>query len=256
MSEIVVANVPEIIAITFDDTTGDSIVSGRELHEKLAINSNYSTWIKRMIDYGFYENVDFIEVWSDSKNGNAVDFEKSAQYMSSKGYQINHLMKLDMAKEIAMIQRSPEGKAIRQYLIEIEKAWNTPEKIMERALIIANNNIKKLTLEVGELKPKAEVYDNFVDKEHTLGFRELRKELESALGISIKETELKVILRELKLIGKTLKATAYAIRNEYAVTKDIELPCGSKTQDRFTMKARNLVFDYIRKAEEDKEWLA
>ena len=169
--------------------------------------------------------------------------------IANGGYQTqtDHIMKLDMAKEIAMIQRSPEGKAIRQYLIEIEKAWNTPEKIMERALIIANNNIRKLTLEVGELKPKADVYDNFIDKEHTLGFRELRKELESTLEVSIKETELKEILRELNLIGKTLKATAYAIRNEYAVTKDIETNFGSKTQDRFTMKARDLVFDFLKK---------
>lgn len=236
MSEIAVANTSEVIAITFDDTTGDSIISGRELHEKLKIKTPYKKWMDRMIEYGFVENTDFVTVGQKCPIANG-------------GYQTqtDHIMKLDMAKEIAMIQRSPEGKAIRQYLIEIEKAWNTPEKIMERALIIANNNIRKLTLEVGELKPKADVYDNFIDKEHTLGFRELRKELESTLEVSIKETELKEILRELNLIGKTLKATAYAIRNEYAVTKDIETNFGSKTQDRFTMKARDLVFDFLKK---------
>lgn len=236
MSEIAVANTSEVIAITFDDTTGDSIISGRELHEKLKIKTPYKKWMDRMIEYGFIENTDFVTVGQKCPIANG-------------GYQTqtDHIMKLDMAKEIAMIQRSPEGKAIRQYLIEIEKAWNTPEKIMERALIIANNNIRKLTLEVGELKPKADVYDNFIDKEHTLGFRELRKELESTLEVSIKETELKEILRELNLIGKTLKATAYAIRNEYAVTKDIETNFGSKTQDRFTMKARDLVFDFLKK---------
>ena len=95
-------------------------------------------------------------------------------------------------------------------------------------------------------KPKVKSYDNFIDKEHTLGFREMRKELESASGKRIKEPELKEILRELKIINKSnIKATAYAIRKGYAVTKDVEMNMGTKTQDRFTMSARELVLEYF-----------
>lgn len=97
-----------------------------------------------------------------------------------------------------------------------------------------------------ETKPKAEVYDNFIDKSHTLGFRELRKEIESASGLRVKENKLKEILRELKIINPSnIKATANAIRKGLAVTKDIDLDIGTKTQDRFTMSARDLVLEYV-----------
>ena len=179
----------ELIGVNVNEETGDSIVSGRELHEKLKIKTPYKKWMDRMIEYGFVENTDFVTVGQKCPIANG-------------GYQTqtDHIMKLDMAKEIAMIQRTPEGKAIRQYLIEIEKVWNSPEKIMERALIIANNNIRNLTVKVEELTPKAEVYDTFIEKEHTLGFRELKKEIISATDLNIKEEKFKEVLRALNLI--------------------------------------------------------
>ena len=225
----------ELIGVNVNEETGDSIVSGRELHEKLKIKTPYKKWMDRMIEYGFVENTDFVTVGQKCPIANG-------------GYQTqtDHIMKLDMAKEIAMIQRTPEGKAIRQYLIEIEKVWNSPEKIMERALIIANNNIKNLTVKVEELTPKAEVYDTFIEKEHTLGFRELKKEIISATDLNIKEEKFKEVLRALNLItSKKAKATSYAVRNGYAVTKDVDTNTGTRTQDRFTMSARDLVLDYI-----------
>lgn len=225
----------ELIGVNVNEETGDSIVSGRELHEKLKIKTPYKKWMDRMIEYGFVENTDFVTVGQKCPIANG-------------GYQTqtDHIMKLDMAKEIAMIQRTPEGKAIRQYLIEIEKVWNSPEKIMERALIIANNNIRNLTVKVEELTPKAEVYDTFIEKEHTLGFRELKKEIISATDLNIKEEKFKEALRALNLItSKKVKATSYAVRNGYAVTKDVDTNTGTRTQDRFTMSARDLVLDYI-----------
>ena len=100
---------------------------------------------------------------------------------------------------------------------------------------------------IEEQTPKVEVYDNFVDKEHTLGFRELRKELESTLDITINENRFKDVMREYNLIGKRVKATAFAIRNGFAVTKDIDLANGgTTTQDRFTMKTRDLLLGKYR----------
>ena len=233
----------ELIGVNVNEETGDSIVSGRELHEKLKIKTRYNDWFKRMVEYGFVENTDFIATTQKrvTAQGNETEY-------------VNHIMKLDMAKEIAMIQRTPEGKAIRQYLIEIEKVWNSPEKIMERALIIANNNIKNLTVKVEELTPKAEVYDTFIEKEHTLGFRELKKEIISATDLNIKEEKFKEVLRALNLItSKKVKATSYAVRNGYAVTKDVDTNTGTRTQDRFTMSARDLVLDYINENDIDLE---
>ena len=100
---------------------------------------------------------------------------------------------------------------------------------------------------IEEQTPKVEVYDNFIDKEHTLGFRELRKELESTLDITINENRFKDVMREYNLIGKRVKATAFAIRNGFAVTKDIDLANGgTTTQDRFTMKTRDLLLGRYR----------
>lgn len=233
----------ELIGVNVNEETGDSIVSGRELHEKLKIKTRYNDWFKRMVEYGFVENTDFIATTQKrvTAQGNETEY-------------VDHIMKLDMAKEIAMIQRTPEGKAIRQYLIEIEKVWNSPEKIMERALIIANNNIKNLTVKIEELTPKAEVYDTFIEKEHTLGFRELKKEIISATDLNIKEEKFKEVLRALNLItSKKVKATSYAVRNGYAVTKDVDTNTGTRTQDRFTMSARDLVLDYINENDIDLE---
>lgn len=235
----------ELIGVNVNEETGDSIVSGRELHEKLKIKTPYKKWMDRMIDYGFAENVDFCVMDKNVQDETAFGGARKIT---------DHIMKLDMAKEIAMIQRTPEGKAIRQYLIEIEKVWNSPEKIMERALIIANNNIRNLTVKVEELTPKAEVYDTFIEKEHTLGFRELKKEIISATDLNIKEEKFKEVLRELNLItSKKVKATSYAVRNGYAVTKDVDTNTGTRTQDRFTMSARDLVLDYINENDIDLE---
>lgn len=110
---------------TKTNESGEIIVSGRELHQFLGVNSNYTTWMDRMIGYGFVENQDYIAFWSDSKNGNAVQQLGSPQQMTANGYRTDHAIKIDMAKEISMIQRNEKGKQARQYFIEIEKRYKT-----------------------------------------------------------------------------------------------------------------------------------
>lgn len=88
-------------------------MSARALHTGLGIRSNFTTWIDRMCEYGFEEFKDFWTKMSESTGG-----RPSTEYDLS----------IDMAKQICMIQRSPEGKRIRQYFIDLEKAWNTPEQ--------------------------------------------------------------------------------------------------------------------------------
>ena len=85
-------------------------------------------------------------------------WEKPLKQADDHHYDIS----VDMAKQICMIQRTPEGKQVRQYLIDLEKAWNTPEQVMARALKIANRTIDSLKAENvmlvernKEMKPKA-----------------------------------------------------------------------------------------------------
>lgn len=116
----------EVLKVDFDTQT----VSARDLHEQLHINTRFNDWFPRMVEYGFSEGTDFYSKMSKTENGGRP----------STDYEIS----VDMAKQICMIQRSPEGKRCRQYLIDLEKAWNTPEQVMARALKIADRQIKEL----------------------------------------------------------------------------------------------------------------
>lgn len=123
----------------YGSESGDITVSGRELHEFLEIKTEYAKWISRMIEYGFTENQDFRVIVKNDEN------PKGGRPST------DHEIKLDMAKEIAMIQRNEKGKQARRYFIQIEKAWNSPEMVMKRALEFANKKVKKLTLENSSL---------------------------------------------------------------------------------------------------------
>lgn len=85
--------------------TGDKVVIGRELHDLLKIETPYIKWFPRMCEYGFSEERDFQTFLSESTGGRPAE---------------NHILKLEMAKHISMIQRTPEGKAIRDQLIALE----------------------------------------------------------------------------------------------------------------------------------------
>ena len=128
--------------------TGEQLISGRNLYDFLEIETPYTIWFKRMLEYGFLENQDFITKMLKSTGGRPSE---------------DHILKLDMAKELAMLSRNEKGKQARKYFIEIEKAWNSPEKIMARALQIANktietykNDIILLENKIEEDKPKVE----------------------------------------------------------------------------------------------------
>ena len=126
-------------------TNGDKLtLSARELHKELNVTDRFTRWFERMGEYGFEENIDFTSVKSSTLVNNGATREL-------QDYRIT----LDMAKEIAMLQRNEKGKEIRKKLIELEKAWNSPEKVMARALDIAHKTIANLQIENEEMKPKA-----------------------------------------------------------------------------------------------------
>lgn len=189
IAEVKVANDVELVSLGEElnirtDENGETIISGRELHEGLKISTQYTKWFERMTEYGFVENVDFIAI-----------SQKRLTAQGNETTYTDHLLKLDMAKEIAMIQRTPEGKRIRQYLIQVEKAWNSPEKIMERALLIAKNNINRLEIENKAMKPKAIFADAVASSEQSILVGELAKLLKQN-GINTGQKRLFEYLRE------------------------------------------------------------
>lgn len=172
----------DLIKITTKD--GKQLVSARELHEFLEIGKVFGAWINDMIGYGFEENVDYTTYWSDSKNGNAVEYLGSPQKMSAKGYTKEYIITIDMAKELSMIQRTEKGKQARLYFIECEKKLKEVDLKANLLLAIYNGGqegiaaSKKLTeLEVEEatkpLLPKAKFYDEIIDSTTVIGMKEV-----------------------------------------------------------------------------------
>ncbi|MET1238757.1 phage antirepressor KilAC domain-containing protein [Enterococcus faecalis] len=143
----------ELIKVTTNEN-GEQLVNGRELYEFLGVKHNYTDWFKRMIKYGFDENVDFISF-----------SEKSDKPFGGRP-QVNHYVKLDMAKEISMLQRTERGKQARRYFIQLEKFWNSPEMVTKRALEFQQKKIEVLQLENESLKPKA-LFADAVDASKT-----------------------------------------------------------------------------------------
>lgn len=112
MTDIQIFSKDIIPVYTTDE--GNKVVMGRELHEKLGIVERYSKWFARMAEYGFTEGEDYTPYQTvHPQNKQNID---------------DHIMTLDMAKHIAMIQRTPQGMAIRQKLIELEK--ETSQQLM------------------------------------------------------------------------------------------------------------------------------
>lgn len=176
----------ELVKVNFDTQT----ISARELHSTLNIGTKFTTWFERMCEYGFTEGNEFFPKMGETS--------KQCGGRPSADYDIS----VDMAKQICMIQRTPEGKAVRQYLIDLEKAWNTPEQVMARALRIADRTIDELKLNNQrlvavneEMKPKA-IFADAVAASHTsILIGDLAK-LISQNGVSIGQKRLLKWLRD------------------------------------------------------------
>lgn len=143
----------DIINVSYENER--PTVSGRELHEMLRIDSNYTTWFKRMCEYGFIENQDY-----------ATCFPNLESEKHGGQNKINHQLTLDMAKQICMIQRTDEGRRYREYFLDIERRWNDPYSVMARSLIFARKQLESITTSLREanvqieaMKPKARFAD-------------------------------------------------------------------------------------------------
>jgi putative P1-type antirepressor-phage associated len=140
-----------------------------------------------MTEYGFVEGQDF--------NSVKIDEVRQEGNRHVKREITDHALKLDMAKEIAMIQRTEKGKEVRQYFIQVERDYNSPEKIMARALLMANNKVLTLETQVEELKPKALFADAVAASKTSILIGELAKLLNQN-GVKIGGTRLFAWMRE------------------------------------------------------------
>ena len=213
----------ELIRINFDSDR--PTVSGRELHAALEVKTAYKDWFPRMCDYGFEEGTDFCSFLSESTGGRPAT---------------DHQLTIAMAKELCMIQRSEAGRKFRQYFIKVEKAWNSPEAVMARALQFANNQlslVKKQNLElletvavqnqqIAEMQPKASYYDLILQNKNTVPITQIAKdygmsgrkfnELLHELGVQYKFRKTWLLYQQYTECGYTQSRT-YAIDESRSV---------------------------------------
>lgn len=173
--------------ITVNYSSNRPTVSARELYEFLEVGADFSHWFKRMTAYGFIQCQDFNLVKIDR-----VQFEGNRQVKRTVD---DAEITIDMAKELCMLQRNEKGKQARQYFIQLEKDWNSPEKVMARALQIADSKIKNLTNTIEQQAPKVLFADSVASSSSSILVFDLAKLLKQN-GVQIGGNRLFAWLRE------------------------------------------------------------
>ncbi len=229
----------EIININY--SSDRPTVLGRELHDMLGVNSNYTTWFNRMCDYGFKEHVDFETCFPNLESENQHGGQNK----------VDHQLTIPMAKEICMLQRTERGKECRQYFIKIEEQWNSPDAIMQRALQIANSRVEKLrgenlalqaansdlTVKNQVMQPKADYFDQLVDRNLLTNFRDTAKQL----GIKPRTFTTWLVDHKYLYRDKSGKLNPYEAKNKglFEVKEFVNEKTGfSSTQTLVTPKGR------------------
>lgn len=216
-----------MITVNYDNEK--PMVSGRELHAALMIDTRYNDWFKRMCEYGFIEGRDF----------NLLKFEQVQIEGDRKVKRkvIDHQLTIDMAKELCMIQRTDIGKHCREYFLEIEKKWNSPDAILARALLIANHQLQitkgentKLLDEnteqaekIKNMLPKASYYDYVLSAEGLMPISTIAKDYgKSAVwmnrwlhehGIQYKQGQVWLLYQKYADMGY-VKSKTFAVSDE------------------------------------------
>lgn len=169
----------ELIPLT--EREGAQAVMGRDLHAFLEVSERYTQWFDRMEEYGFTAGQDFIRENGKSTGGRPRQ---------------DHIISLDMAKEIAMIQRTAKGKQARQYFIEVEKRSRqaqpvmTGKELMAAALIEAESTIKELEQKATEMAPKAQSWEYLAAPGGDYGVAEAAKVLSRDPNIKVGRNQL------------------------------------------------------------------
>ena len=214
----------ELIPINYDDE--EPTISARDLHKALDVQSRFSRWFDSNKEL-FVEGEDYNKCTSSTvvNNGAVRELED---------YKITVLM----AKHLAMMSRTEKGKQIRDYLIDLEKAWNTPEQVFARALKMADqtiaklkDSVKSLSTEIsvknqiiGELKPKADYYDEILKNPGLVTITQIAKDYGMSgkkmndilhdIGIQYKQSGQWLLYSKYHCMGYTHSETVDIVRSD------------------------------------------
>lgn len=225
-------------------------VSGRELHAVLNIETRYNDWFKRMCEYGFIEGTDYYSFLSNRVDGLAGKPRK------------DHLITIDMAKELCMIQRSEIGKRCREYFLEIEKKWNSPEAIISRALLIANHqlqlakneNVQLLEVnseqaeKIKAMLPKASYYDYVLSAEGLMPISTIAKDYgKSAVWLNkwLHEQGIQYKQGKVWLLYQKYAGMGYVKSKTFTVSDENGNP-NAKLHTCWTQKGRLMIYELLK----------
>ena len=188
---------------------GRQLVSGRELHEFLEIRTKYKDWFRRMVEYGFEEEIDFIRVAQKRATNNLKNPVTTV---------IDHAISIDIAKEISMIQRTEKGKIARQYFINCEKKLKEVKKLSPMELMELQFKALK------EQEEKIAQVENKVDKleEDMPLFQIDCKEIQALVrkkGIEALGGYRSIAYNDNSLRGKVYSDIQQQIRREFGVLR-------------------------------------
>lgn len=219
----------EIIRVNYE--TDEPTVSARSLYEGLEIKKRFSSWFESN-SQGFIEGEDFTSVLSGTvvNNGAHRDLQ-------------DYLLSVDMAKHICLMSRTDKGKQCRQYLIDLEKAWNTPEQVMARALKLADKAIKNLELTIEEQRPLVDFANKVSDSSNLIDMGKMAKLLKDE-HINIGRNRLFEWLRRKEILMKNNMPYQRYIDGGYFQVKEsvYETPYGSKTQQTTYVTGRGQIY--------------
>lgn len=216
----------ELIKVTTNENN-EQLVSCRELHEFLGIETKYEDWFPRMTEYGFTGNVDYHALKIENVVNNRIY------------YKTDHIVKLDMAKEISMIQRTEKGKQARQYFIQIEKQY------------------KQQLIDTSNLSPELQMFQGLFTAvaKQEIATKQLESKIDSVSEIVALNTldwrkNANSLINQIARIQGGGGDTHRSIRNE--IYKEVERRAGVNLSIRVTNSRRRMADEGVSKSKRDK----
>ena len=231
----------ELIKVTVKND--QQLVSARELYKGLGIKRRFSAWWEQNSN-DFKENSDFQRVLISTPRENRGSIELQ-----------DYALTIDMAKQLCLLSRTSKGKEYREYLIEVEKKWNDPQNVVQRAMDILHSENLQLKLENKSLNRQLEESNkkaSYLDV--ILGTTDAMVTTQIAMDYGYSAVKFNKLLHQLgiqhKVNGQWILYKAY-MGKKYTTTKlhtytDKHGKDHAKPLTAWTQKGRRLIYDILK----------
>lgn len=231
----------ELIKVTVKND--QQLVSARDLYKGLGIKRRFSAWWEQN-GKEFEEDIDFQPVLISTPRENRGNIELQ-----------DYALTIDMAKQLCLLSRTKKGKEYREYLIEIEKKWNDPQNVVQRAMDILHSENLQLKLENKSLNRQLEESNkkaSYLDV--ILGTTDAMVTTQIAMDYGYTAVKFNKLLHALgiqhKVNGQWILYKAY-MGKKYTTTKlhtytDKHGKDHAKPLTAWTQKGRRLIYDILK----------